>query len=264
MMRDVYSLRDQLNLLDYDSAITHEDFKAIFRRTKEKASFIFNGRNKVRTASVYRTSIPGYEDVRFVKVGSQLHYIDETGGTDDNSPADTQWLVDVLKAMPKASTEKEITIATHRRGFLGREDRVSTVTGTLSYLREYFGYTLECGRRKVNMDPKTGKSLVTALNNAKTNTARNGYSDTWFELVKTRTPKWQEIAGIDEYTKLAQAEQTCHTIEIGEKATGKEGVANTCPDGVQVFYGADDGSEDKTVSAEDFNRHFEITAMLNR
>ncbi len=66
-----------------------------------------------------------------------------------------------------------------------------------------------------------------------------------------------------EYAKLVLAEQTCHTIEIREKATGKEGVANSCADGVELFYGDDDGSDDKTVSIEEFNRDFEITAMIS-
>ena len=65
-----------------------------------------------------------------------------------------------------------------------------------------------------------------------------------------------------EYAKLVLAEQSCHTIEIREKDTGKEGVANSCEDGVELFYGADDGSDDKVVSAEEFNRDFEITAMI--
>ena len=65
-----------------------------------------------------------------------------------------------------------------------------------------------------------------------------------------------------EYAKLVLAEQTCHTIEIREKATGKEGVANTCAEGVELYYGADDGSDDKIVSIEVFNRKFEITAMI--
>jgi hypothetical protein len=65
-----------------------------------------------------------------------------------------------------------------------------------------------------------------------------------------------------EYAKLILAEQTCHTIEIREKATGKEGVANTCAEGVELYYGADDGSDDKIVSIEVFNRNFEITAMI--
>ena len=66
-----------------------------------------------------------------------------------------------------------------------------------------------------------------------------------------------------EYARLVLAEQRFHTIEIREKATGKEGVANSCADGVELFYGADDGSDDKVVSAEEFSREFEITAMIH-
>ncbi|MBQ9307503.1 MAG: hypothetical protein IJ229_06215 [Clostridia bacterium] len=65
-----------------------------------------------------------------------------------------------------------------------------------------------------------------------------------------------------EYAKLVLAEQSCHTIEIREKATGKEGVANSCKDGVELYYGDDDGSDDKVVSVEEFNRDFEITAVI--
>ena len=64
------------------------------------------------------------------------------------------------------------------------------------------------------------------------------------------------------YSTLVSAEQTCHTIEIREIATGKEGVANTQGDMVAVFYGADDGSDDKVITAEQFNRLFEITACI--
>ncbi len=67
---------------------------------------------------------------------------------------------------------------------------------------------------------------------------------------------------MNEYEKLVQAEETCHTIEVREKAIGKEGVANTCEHGVQVFYGADDGSYDKTISPEVFSRDFEIAAEI--
>ena len=66
-----------------------------------------------------------------------------------------------------------------------------------------------------------------------------------------------------EYAKLVLAEASCHTIEIREKATGKEGVANTYTGGVAVFYGAEDGSDDKVVTAEQFSRDFEITAMIS-
>lgn len=67
---------------------------------------------------------------------------------------------------------------------------------------------------------------------------------------------------MNEYEKLVQAEKSCHTIKVREKATGKEGVANTCEYGVQVFYGANDGSDDKTVSSEVFNLDFEIIAKI--
>ena len=67
---------------------------------------------------------------------------------------------------------------------------------------------------------------------------------------------------MNEYEKLVQADKTCHTLEVREKATGKEGVANTCEYGVQVFYGAHDGSDDKTVSTEVFSKNFEITAEI--
>lgn len=70
------------------------------------------------------------------------------------------------------------------------------------------------------------------------------------------------FADSTEYGKLVTAEKTCHTIEVREKVTGKTGVANTHPDGVAVFYGADDGSDDKVVSVDDFNRDFEITCMI--
>ena len=65
-----------------------------------------------------------------------------------------------------------------------------------------------------------------------------------------------------EYAKLILAEQSCHTIEIREKKTGKEGVANSCAGGVELFYGAADGSDDKVVDIDTFNREFEITAMV--
>ena len=68
---------------------------------------------------------------------------------------------------------------------------------------------------------------------------------------------------MNEYAKLVIAEQSCHTIEIRERATGKEGVANSCPEGVELFYGDDDGSDDKVVDIDTFNRDFEVTAMVS-
>lgn len=65
-----------------------------------------------------------------------------------------------------------------------------------------------------------------------------------------------------EFTKLVLAELLGHTVEIREKATGKTGVANTCEHGAAVFYGDDDGRDDKTVSIGAFNQEFEITVII--
>ena len=67
-----------------------------------------------------------------------------------------------------------------------------------------------------------------------------------------------------EYQKLIRAERIAHTVEIVERLTGKRGVANTCSSGIAVFYGADDGSEDKVISPRVFNRGFKITAAILR
>ena len=66
------------------------------------------------------------------------------------------------------------------------------------------------------------------------------------------------------YEQLLEAESNkADTVEIRETSTGKEGVANTCADDkVFVFYGADDGSDDKVISADEFNSQFEITNII--
>lgn len=76
------------------------------------------------------------------------------------------------------------TIIINRRG------RQREVTDTLEGFVEYFAYTLEKGKswqhekgnKKINMQPKTIKSLVSNINNAENNAAANGHSDTWYEL----------------------------------------------------------------------------------
>jgi hypothetical protein len=65
-----------------------------------------------------------------------------------------------------------------------------------------------------------------------------------------------------EYQKLKRAERIAHTIEVIEPESGKKGVANTCPGGIFVFYGADDGSDDAILTPREFNRRFKITAAI--
>lgn len=69
--------------------------------------------------------------------------------------------------------------------------RTTKVTDTLPNLIEHFSYTLECGKayewergnKRINTAPKTARSLVTNLNNAESNRARNGCASTSYELI---------------------------------------------------------------------------------
>lgn len=79
---------------------------------------------------------------------------------------------------------KEYTVNIHRK------DTIREVTGTMDYLLQYFSYTLQTGKsyehekgnKRINLSPKSVKSLVTNLNNAKTNAASNGYPDTYYTV----------------------------------------------------------------------------------
>ena len=64
--------------------------------------------------------------------------------------------------------------------------------GTLEELIEGCRYTLECGKsyehekgnKKINLNPKSSKAFVTTLNNARNNSAANGWSNYHSELVE--------------------------------------------------------------------------------
>ena len=106
-MKNAYTLRNQLNLIEYNTAITREDFEQHFTKTREKVRFTFNGWDgksydgESRNASVYRTNIEGYEDIRFIKVGKHLHYIMEDEMRIEKATGETHpeasWLVDVKR-----------------------------------------------------------------------------------------------------------------------------------------------------------------------
>lgn len=74
-------------------------------------------------------------------------------------------------------------IITYTKPMTGRSYTSNPLT--LEEAVKYFGYTLECGaswqhergNKKINRNPKTIKSLITNLNNASDNTARNGCGD---------------------------------------------------------------------------------------
>lgn len=107
-MKNIYRLRENLNLIEYNTAITREDFEQHFTKTREKVRFTFNGWDgksydgESRRAKVLRTDIPGYESIRFIKVGKHLHYIMEDEmriekATGEAHP-EASWLVDVERA----------------------------------------------------------------------------------------------------------------------------------------------------------------------
>ena len=107
-MMNIYQMRNSFCLREYNTAITRKDFEKNFTKTRESIRFTFNGwdgksyNGESRTAKVYRTSLPGYEDARFVKVGKGLHYIDEDSSILEKATGEFHkeagWLVDVLRA----------------------------------------------------------------------------------------------------------------------------------------------------------------------
>ena len=107
-MTNAYTLRNHFTLGNYNTTITRAEFESHFTKTRETVTFTFGGWDgksydgESRRATVYRTSIKGFEGVRLVKVGKGLHYIDEDSmvvekATGESHP-EAEWLVDVKKA----------------------------------------------------------------------------------------------------------------------------------------------------------------------
>ena len=86
--------------------------------------------------------------------------------------------------MSEGKNSKYKVIISRDRG----KDR--TTEGTIAELIDYFGYTLEKGKswesekgnKKINMNPKNIKALITNLNNSENNAAANGYSGTSYDF----------------------------------------------------------------------------------
>ena len=77
--------------------------------------------------------------------------------------------------------EATYTIRKHRRG--GKQ---SDATGTLSYLTDYYGYTLECGNSynsKISRAPRTAKTLVSNLNRSVDYIQKGSYDPDYYELI---------------------------------------------------------------------------------
>ena len=107
-MKNAYQMRKEFNLREYNTAITREDFEAHFTKTAESVRFTFNGWDgksydgESRSARVYHSDLPGLENVRLIKVGKHLCYIDEESSrlekaTGEKHP-EASWLVEVERA----------------------------------------------------------------------------------------------------------------------------------------------------------------------
>ena len=106
-MTNAYTMRNLMELGNYNTSITREAFEAHFTKTKESVRFTFNGWDgksydgESRTARVYRTTVKGYEDVRFIKVGKHLCYIDEDSEIIEKATGvahkEAEWLVEVQR-----------------------------------------------------------------------------------------------------------------------------------------------------------------------
>jgi len=105
---NAYTLRNYMNLQNYNTEITRADFEALFTKTKERITFTFNGWDgksydgESRTGCIYSTAVKGYEEVLFIKVVKGLHYIDEDSSVIEKATGEVhkeaEWLVDVARA----------------------------------------------------------------------------------------------------------------------------------------------------------------------
>ena len=107
-MTNAYAMRNLMELGNYNTSITREAFEAHFFKTRESIRFTFNGWDgksydgESRSAKVIRTNLPGYEEVRLIKVGKHLCYIEEDRmitekATGEQHP-EASWLVEVERA----------------------------------------------------------------------------------------------------------------------------------------------------------------------
>ena len=108
-MTNIYEIRKHFGTIgDWNTSISSEEFAELFTKTKESIRFTFNGWDgksydgESRNAKVIRTSYPGFEEVRFIKVGKSLCYIDESSMVTEKATGEAhpeaEWLIDIRRA----------------------------------------------------------------------------------------------------------------------------------------------------------------------
>jgi len=103
-----------------------------------------------------------------------------------------------------ARLPKVFKVQESKSGRFGRETRTYEQVGTLVHLVKSYSYSLEVGQswehekgnKKINRNPKSIKTLVSNLYNAKNNAAADGYSGSYFEQVEVTAEElatyWEE------------------------------------------------------------------------
>jgi len=85
----------------------------------------------------------------------------------------------VYKIIDKKPKVKTYKINSYHRG------RERIVEGTLEYLTDYFGYTLECGNswnKKINRHPSTISSLISNINKSYSETMGSCYDPDYVSM----------------------------------------------------------------------------------
>ena len=96
-------------------------------------------------------------------------------------------------------------IITKTSPYTGKEYKTRPITTEEAV--DYYSYTLECGyswqhekgNKKINLHPKTMKSLISNLNNATNNSASNGCGD--YFVAEEFVPARVEKPAKDQYNK---------------------------------------------------------------
>ncbi|MBQ8837434.1 MAG: hypothetical protein IJ002_08030 [Clostridia bacterium] len=102
-MKDI---RTALTKID-ELTIAKATFEEHFTKTAEKATFTFNGWDgksydgETRTAYIYTTNLPGFENAKFIKVGKGVHFLCEDYQVEEKATGEkhpsTWWAVDVAR-----------------------------------------------------------------------------------------------------------------------------------------------------------------------
>ena len=85
----------------------------------------------------------------------------------------------------------------------------------------------------------------------------------FIEIVKANDKQLSSAIQASDFYATTPASDLVGDVAIVEPATGLTGVAITVKDMVRVYYGADDGSDDMTISVDQFNQQFRVTGFVS-